>query len=78
MFDAGRQEDEVVLANNVVLPGDLHQPLAFEHVIDLLLHVMLVARDMTDQVLQSRAKLVQMAASRLSAEFGARDLAKSS
>ena len=33
---------------------------------------------MTDQVLQSRAKLVQTAASRLSAEFGARDLAKSS
>jgi len=33
---------------------------------------------MTDQVLQSRAKLVQTAASRLSAEFGVRDLAKSS
>jgi DNA-binding IclR family transcriptional regulator len=33
---------------------------------------------MTDQVLQSRAKLVQSAASRRSAEFGARDLAKSS
>src|SRR4029079_9405712 len=33
---------------------------------------------MTDQVLQSRAKLVQTAASRLSAEFGAPDLAKSS
>src|SRR3954468_8687157 len=33
---------------------------------------------MTDQVLQSRAKLVQAAAGRLSAEFGARDLAKSS
>ena len=33
---------------------------------------------MTDQVLQSRAKLVQSAAKRLSAEFGARDIAKSS
>lgn len=33
---------------------------------------------MTDQVLQSRAKLVQAAARRLSAEFGARDLAKPS
>lgn len=33
---------------------------------------------MTDQVLQSRAKLVQVAAKRLSAEFGARDIAKSS
>jgi IclR family KDG regulon transcriptional repressor len=33
---------------------------------------------MTDQVLQSRAKLVQTAAKRLSAEFGARDIAKSS
>lgn len=33
---------------------------------------------MTDQVLQGRAKLVQTAAKRLSAEFGARDLAKSS
>lgn len=31
---------------------------------------------MTDQVLQSRAKLVQAAASRLSAEFGAKDLKK--
>jgi IclR family transcriptional regulator, KDG regulon repressor len=31
---------------------------------------------MTDQVLQSRAKLVQTAAKRLSAEFGARDIAK--
>jgi DNA-binding IclR family transcriptional regulator len=33
---------------------------------------------MTDQVLQSRAKLVQTAANRLSADFGARDLVKSS
>jgi IclR family transcriptional regulator, KDG regulon repressor len=33
---------------------------------------------MTDQVLQSRAKLVQAAAKRLSAEFGARDTGKSS
>jgi IclR family transcriptional regulator, KDG regulon repressor len=33
---------------------------------------------MTDQVLQSRAKLVQTAAKRLSAEFGAKDIAKSS
>jgi len=33
---------------------------------------------MTDQVIQSRAKLVRTAASRLSAEFGARDLSKSS
>jgi IclR family KDG regulon transcriptional repressor len=33
---------------------------------------------MTDRVLQSRAKLVQTAAKRLSAEFGARDIAKSS
>ncbi len=33
---------------------------------------------MTNQVMQSRAKLVQAAAKRLSAEFGARDIAKSS
>ena len=33
---------------------------------------------MSDQVLQSRAKLVQTAANRLSGEFGARDVAKSS
>jgi DNA-binding IclR family transcriptional regulator len=33
---------------------------------------------MSDQVLKSRAKLVQTAATRLSAEFGARDTAKSS
>ena len=32
---------------------------------------------MTDQVLQSRAKIVQAAAKRLSAEFGAKDIAKS-
>jgi IclR family KDG regulon transcriptional repressor len=31
---------------------------------------------MTDQILQSRAKLVQAAAGRLSAEFGAKDLDK--
>src|SRR4051794_11178042 len=30
----------------MVLARDFHQPLAFEHVIDLLLHEMLVARDM--------------------------------
>jgi IclR family transcriptional regulator, KDG regulon repressor len=33
---------------------------------------------MTDQVIQSRAKLVRSAASRLSAEFGARDISKTS
>jgi hypothetical protein len=33
---------------------------------------------MTDQVIQSRAKLVRIAASRLSAEFGARDISKTS
>jgi hypothetical protein len=33
---------------------------------------------MSDQVLQSRAKLVQTAANRLSAEFGARGATKSS
>jgi len=33
---------------------------------------------MSDQVLKSRAKLVQTAAHRLSAEFGARDTAKTS
>ena len=46
MLDAGRQEDKIVLAHDVVLAGDLHQPLAFEHVIDLLLNLMLVPRDM--------------------------------
>jgi DNA-binding IclR family transcriptional regulator len=33
---------------------------------------------MTDQVIQSRAKLVRSAASRLSSEFGARDISKTS
>jgi len=33
---------------------------------------------MTDDAMQSRARLVQSAASRLSIEFGARGLAKSS
>jgi IclR family KDG regulon transcriptional repressor len=33
---------------------------------------------MTDQLLQSRAKIVQAAASRLSAEFGARDMNRDS
>src|SRR5579862_8608244 len=33
VLDAGRQEDEVVLAHDVVLAGDVHQSLAFDHVI---------------------------------------------
>jgi len=42
VFHAGRQKDEVVLAHDVILAGNLHQPLAFEHVIDLFLNLMLV------------------------------------
>src|SRR2546426_2698907 len=53
VFDAGRQEDEVVLAYHMVLARNLHQPLAFEHVIDLLLHEMLVARDMRHRLVHS-------------------------
>ena len=46
MLDARRQEDEVVLAHDTILSRDLHQPLAFEHVIDLFLDAMTVPRDM--------------------------------
>ena len=55
VLDAGRQEDEVVLAHHVVLARDFHQPLAFEHVIDLLLHEMLVARDMRHRLVHRDA-----------------------
>ena len=37
----GRQEDEIVLAHEMVLACDLHQPLALEHVVDLLLNLCL-------------------------------------
>ena len=37
--DARRQKDVIVLAHNVVLAVDLHQAFAFEHVVDLLLHL---------------------------------------
>ena len=60
MLDARRQEDEVVLAHDMVLARDLHQPLAFEHVIDLLLHLVLVARDMGHRLVH-RDAVVEMA-----------------
>lgn len=46
MFDAGRQEDEVVPAHDMILSGDFHQALAFKDMIDLFLNLMLVTRDM--------------------------------
>src|SRR5215470_2819767 len=36
--NAGRNEDDVVLAHGLSLAFDLHRALAFQHVIDLLLH----------------------------------------
>src|SRR5689334_24503071 len=36
---------EVVAAHDVVLAVDVHQPFAFEHVIDLLLHLVAVRLD---------------------------------
>ena len=35
-----------MLAHDVVFAGDLHHPLAFEHVVNLFLNLMLVARNM--------------------------------
>jgi len=46
VFDAGRQEDEVVPAHDVIFSGDFHQALAFKDMIDLFLNLMLVTRDM--------------------------------
>ena len=42
MIDAGRQKNEVVLAHDVSLAVDVHQAFALDHVIDLLLHFVLV------------------------------------
>src|SRR3569623_280680 len=42
MLDAGRQIDDVVAADDTCLVADLHQSLAFEHVVDLLLHLVTV------------------------------------
>src|SRR2546421_358142 len=55
VLDAGRQENEIVLAHDVILARDLHQPLAFKHVIDLLLQAVLVARDMRHPLGQGKA-----------------------
>ena len=38
MLDARRQEDKVMLAHDVNPAGDLHQPLAFQHVVALFLN----------------------------------------
>ena len=44
VLDARRQEDHVVAADDPALALDLHEALAVEHVIDLLLHLMPVWR----------------------------------
>ena len=46
MLDAGRQENEIVLAHDVILARDFHQALAFQDVVDLFLNPVLVTRDM--------------------------------
>jgi hypothetical protein len=43
---AGGQEDHVVAAHHPALVADLHQPLALQHVIDLLLNPVRVPLDM--------------------------------
>ena len=40
-----------MLAHDVILAGNLHQPLAFEHVIDLFLNLMLVPGDMRHRLI---------------------------
>jgi hypothetical protein len=42
VLHSGRQKDEIVLAHDVILAGNLHQAFAFKHVVDLLLKLMLV------------------------------------
>src|SRR3990172_4711694 len=44
MGNAGRDEDDVVLAHDLSLALDLHRPLAFQHVVDLLLDLVGVRR----------------------------------
>src|SRR5229473_5722686 len=51
VFDTGRQKDEIVLAHHMILACNLHQPLAFEHVVDLLLNQMLVPGDMRHRLI---------------------------
>ena len=55
MFYARWQENKIVLAHDMILSCDLHQPLAFEHVIDLLLDLMLVASDMRHRLVHRNA-----------------------
>src|SRR5450631_1220416 len=59
MFDTGRQKDKIVLAHHMVLAGDFHQAFAFEHVIDLLLYLVLVPRDMRHRLIH-RDPIIQM------------------
>src|SRR5664280_2054436 len=42
MIDARRQENVVVFAHDMILAVDVHQTLALDHVIDLLLHLVFV------------------------------------
>ena len=55
MIDARRQEDVIVLAHDVILAVDLHQALALDHVIDLLLHLVLVHFDVGHRLIHRDA-----------------------
>jgi len=47
VFDAGREEDEIVLAYNVILAGNFHEPFTLQYMVDLFLDQMFVARDIS-------------------------------
>src|ERR1022692_1866661 len=47
MRHAGWQENEIVLAHDMVLAVDMHSALAIDYVIDLLLHFMAMGFDVS-------------------------------
>jgi len=59
VFDPGRQKDKIVFSHHMILAGDFHQALAFEHVIDLLLYLVLVRGDMRHRLVH-RDPVIQM------------------
>ena len=67
MRNAGRDEDDVVPAHDLALALDLHRALAFEHVVDLLLHLVGVRLDVGHRLIGRNAVVDQTRARRLRA-----------
>src|SRR6516165_4895770 len=47
VFDAGREEDEIVLAYDVLSAGNLHEPFTLQNMVDLFLDQMFMAGDIS-------------------------------